>query len=314
MRRFVGVLLFCLSMAAAGSVYAQDGASPAANPADNLQFRPVFDPSLFQSPLAPADLAFLKQFEHARTHDLYHDKQFKAVKKTILPKWEFHYGHDMSVTDAMDAALGDSKDPVIIRDGRYVLLSGTSDLFPGLQGRGFFWIDIQEGLALAGFYFHPVNGEPTPTITVFSNQLSVDTLSMSALPPAFFQDFSGWAASERISPVTTRYFIGALNQRVLLAHDEDFCSPLFGRGRDCLQMTADAADADMTTAYYLDQVHYATNATAYMLTSQDQTAFIALRTSRCGGIADPLGCRIRLTREHITRIPHPMGAPHGRRR
>jgi hypothetical protein len=111
-----------------------------------------------------------------------------------------------------------------------------------------------------------------------------------------------------------KVFIGELNQRVLLAHDEDFCSPVFGRANDCMQMTADAADIDMDTAYYLDQVHDATNATAYMLTSRDLTDFIALRTSRFGGIANPLNCRIRLTREHVAHIPHPMSASHGRTR
>jgi hypothetical protein len=71
-------------------------------------------------------------------------------------------------------------------------------------------------------------------------------------------------------------------------------------------MTADAADLDMNTAYYLDQVNYATNATAYMLVGSDQTAFLRLRANRCGAVADPLGCRILITRQQIHTISRPV--------
>jgi hypothetical protein len=275
-------------------------AVPAAEPA------PIYDKTIFGDHLPVNQLAFLKTYDGNRTRDLYRDKQFKALKKAILPKWEFHYGRDMSVSDAMDAALEDSKDAVQVRDGRYVMLSGTSGLYPGLQGRGFIWIDMQEGIALGGFYFHPTNGEPTPTTTIFSRQLAVDNISMARLPPEFFRDYSQWCADERIAPITTRYFIGGLNTRLLLEHDEDFCSSTFrGLGADCLQMTADAADLDMNTAYYLDQVNYATNATAYMIVGNDQRAFLQFRTNRCGGVANPLGCRILVTRQQIHVISRP---------
>lgn len=268
---------------------------------------PVYDKTIFGAPIPSAQLAFLKGFDGNRTSDLYRDKQFKALKKQILPKWEFHYGHDMPVIESMDAALEDSHDAVQVRDGRYVTLSGTSDLYPGLQGRGMLWIDMQDGVALGVFYFHPTNGEPTPTTTVFSRQIMVDTISMAQLPPEFFRDYTQWSADERIAPITTRYFIGGLNKRLLLEHDEDFCSSTYsGLGADCLEMTADAADLDMNTAYYLEQVHYATNATAYMLVGNDQRAFLQFRTSRCGGVANPLGCRILITRQQvhtITRSP-----------
>jgi hypothetical protein len=275
---------------------------PAAQSVVALPPAPVYDKTIFGDTIPAAQLTFLKSFDGNRTRDLYHDKQFKALKKAVLPKWEFHYGHDMSITEAMDDALENSKDAVQVRDGRYVMLSGTSELFPGLGGRGFMWFDMQDGIALAGFYFHPTNGEPTPATTVFSKQLMVDTLSMAQLPPEFFQDFTQWSSQERVAPITTRYFIGGLEKRLLLEHDEDFCSATFRGYGDCLQMTADAADVDMNTAYYLDQVHYATNATAYMLVGADQTEFLRLRTNRCGGVADPLGCRILITRQQVHRV------------
>jgi uncharacterized protein YecT (DUF1311 family) len=282
-----------------------DEPPPAAQAAAALPPAPVYDKTIFGDTIPAAQLVFLKSFDGNRTRDLYHDKQFKALKKAVLPKWEFHFGRDMSITDAMDYALDGSNEAVQVRDGRYVMLSGRAEMFPGLGGRGFMWFDMQEGIALAGFYFHPSNGEPTPTTTVFSKQLMVDTLSMAQLPPEFFQDFTQWSSQERVPPITTRYFIGGLEKRLLLEHDEDFCSSTFtALGSDCLQMTADAADMDMNTAYYLDQVNYATNATAHMIVGDDQSAFLRLRTSRCGAVADPLGCRILVTRQQVHRVTH----------
>jgi uncharacterized protein YecT (DUF1311 family) len=279
---------------------AADDPAAAAQTIAALPPAPVYDKSIFGDTIPAAQLAFLKSFDGNRTRDLYHDKQFKALKKSVLPKWEFHYGRDMSITEAMDDALGDSKDAVQVRDGRYVMLSGTAELFPGLGGRAFMWFDMQDGIGLAAFYFHPSNGEPTPTTTVFSKQLMVDTISMAQMPPEFFQDFSQWSNEERIPPINTRYFIGGLEKRLLLEHDEDFCSSTFtALGSDCLQMTADAADVDMNTAYYLEQVNYATNATAHMIVGDDQSAFLRLRTNRCGNVADPLGCRILITRQQV---------------
>ena len=48
--------------------------------------------------------------------------------------------------------------------------------------RGFIWIDMQQGIALGGIFFHPTNGEPTPTLTLFSKQVEENSLEMSQLP------------------------------------------------------------------------------------------------------------------------------------
>ena len=48
--------------------------------------------------------------------------------------------------------------------------------------------------------------------------------------------------------------------------------------RDCFQMNTDAADLDLTTAYYLEQIHYATNGTAWMIKNPDEDSFFILRT------------------------------------
>jgi uncharacterized protein YecT (DUF1311 family) len=189
---------------------------------------------------------------------------------------------------------------VKIRDGRYVIIAGRCSLYPGLRGEGFVWVDMQEGLVLGAFAFRPTNGEPSPAMTVWSKQIKTDTISLGQLPPAFAADMADWQMNWDMPMVTTRYFIGDANMKIVLLHDEDFCAPANGQygpaGTDCEQLDADAADADMTAAYYMDETGYKTNATAWML-GPDQVAFLSVRDRTCGGVLDPLGCRMRMTRE-----------------
>ena len=123
-------------------------------------------------------------------------------------------------------------------------------------------------------------------------------------------DLIQWATQNGVAPLATRYFLTGSNLRILLEHSEDYCAP----GPDgstpppdvCDQMNADAAETDMNAAYYLEQVNYATNATAWMIEGDDQVAWIAIRDRTCIG-PNPLPCRIRMTRERtlviVTRNP-----------
>ena len=79
----------------------------------------------------------------------------------------------------------------------------------------------------------------------------------------------------------------------------------------CEQMNADAADIEMNAAYYLEQTHYATNATAWMIVGEEQVAWIRVRDGTCRVGPYPLGCHIRLTREHTHVIinRHPVPRP-----
>jgi hypothetical protein len=158
-------------------------------------------------------------------------------------------------------------------------------------------------------------------VAVFSRQVKEKALGMTDMPEAFAEDLNAWAEGSGVPALTTRYFITGSNMRVLLEHDEDFCSGgnlnLVPQGEACEQMDADAADLDEVAAYYLDQVHYRMNATAWMI-GPDQVAWVGLRDRTCGGVADALGCRIRVTREHTRRItgrpaPRPRPHPVGRR-
>ena len=229
--------------------------------------------------------------------------------KAFVPDCMFHYGRDMPLSDALDKVLPNSREPVQLRDNRYLLLSGFSG--PYLGGRGFLWLDLQDGIGMGAFYFQPTNGEPTPTLAVFSRQIKEPTLALSELPPAFVEDLERWTVEAQVAPITTRYFLNGANKRILLEHDEDFCALGDGTtappGSGCEQMNAEAADVDETAAYYLEQIHYATNGTAWTV-GQDQIAWLQVRDTSCAGGLDPLACRIRITREHTRRIigPRPI--------
>ena len=147
--------------------------------------------------------------------------------------------------------------------------------------------------------------------------MKVPLLALSDLPPAFGQDLAAWSVQAGLPEVTTRYFLTGSNKRILLEHDEDFCA--LGDGTvappdsGCEELNATAADTDETAAYYLEQVHYATNATAWMI-GPDQVAWLELRDRTCLGIADPLGCRVRVTREHTHILMHRPAPPRPRPR
>jgi uncharacterized protein YecT (DUF1311 family) len=275
-----------------------------------------YDKALFQKPIPTDQLAFLNQFSGVAAKDVIRDKQFRKLMKSFVPDCMFHYGQDMSLSDALDMVFKGSTLQVQIRDGRYLTMSGLNG--PYLSGRGFLWIDMQEGIGLGGFYFHPTNGEPTPSVNVFSRQVvKEDYLKLSQLPPVFAEDLVQWSEESRVPQLTTRYFITGSNKKIMLEHDEDFCATLSGAGApadsSCVLMDADAADLDMNAAYYMDQTHHATNATAWMITGQDQVDWLQVRTNTCGHGPDPLGCRIRMTHERtaviVKRGPGPSPHP-----
>jgi hypothetical protein len=276
---------------------------------------PQYDKTIFPDPVPSDQLAFLSALAGTPSGAVEKNKQFGKLLHAVVPDCVFHYGWDMGLQKSLETVLKGSSELVQVRDGRYAMISGRSG--PYLQGRGFLWLDLQEGIALGGFYFHPTNGEPTPTVTIFSKQVSEAALEMNQLPPDFAADLSRWSEENNVPPVTTRYFITAAKEKIVLQHDEDYCVPTDGTNPPpeniCEQMNADAADIDVSAAYYLDQVHHATNATAWMINGPDQLAWIQVRNTTCGVNPDPLHCRIIMARERtrviITRHPLPSRIP-----
>jgi hypothetical protein len=247
--------------------------------------------SVFQTPIPVDQLLFVNQFAGQPSGNIVRDKQFRKLMHTFVPDCVFHYGWDTPLSGAVEQVTKGSTIPVRIRDGRYVTVSGMKG--PILAGRGFLWIDLHTGIALGGFYFHPTNGEPTPSVTVFSKQVKQDSLSLTQLPQAFAADLFEWSHQARIPPLTARYFITGFNRKILLEHDEDYGS---------MDLNAAAADLDLDAADYLEQTNHATNATAWIVNGGENSAWLQFRNQSCGAAPDPLSCRIRMTRERVRKI------------
>jgi uncharacterized protein YecT (DUF1311 family) len=272
-----------------------------------------YDQAIFQKRIPSDQFTFLRDFAGSESNDLVRDKRYRRLMHNIIPDCMFHYGWDMTLHDALEKVLIGSPLPVQTRSGRYLMVSGRSG--PYLMGRGFMWIDMQEGIALGGFYFHPTNGEPTPTVTIFSRQVKEQSLKISQFPASFAEDLAMWSRESGVPPITTRYFITGSNRKILLEHDEDYCAPGNGAAASpaigCEQLNADVSDIDLNAAYYLEQTDHATNATAWMVAGADQIAWIQVRDTTCRIGPDALRCRIRMTRErtHVIIKGHPAPRP-----
>ena len=297
--KLFSVLIFAVLLTSgmhATSARAQD-TSGAPSPAPDAT--PPPPPAVFHNPIPIDQLAFLSDYAGKTAKEAMKDKRFRKLMKLTTPSTEYHYGHDMPLSETSESLLEGAPMPIDIREGRYVMVSSHSG--PYLAGKGFLWFDMKEGIALGGVYFHPTNGEPTPTLAIFSRQLQETSLSMSQLPPAFAEDLAQWVLVAGVKMISPRYFIPENGKKYVLLHDEDYCAaPENAPAPDpdrCEAQNADAADADLNAADFMAQTGNAANATAWML-SPEQVSWIGIRNQTCGG---GLPCRIRLTRQR-TRV------------
>ncbi len=262
--------------------------------------------------LIPADqLTFLKDYAGQPTKTLLKDKRFKNLMKLTISHAQYHYGRDMPLSDAVETVIYGSTLAVEVREGRYVSVYGDDS--PYLSGRAFLWFDMQTGVALGAFHFHPTNGEPSPTVTVFSRQLTDHELTMGQLPEPFVEDLQQWEDGARIPQISPRYFIPENGKKYVLAHDEDYCwrpPGSFPADREaCQEMNANAADDDMDAAYFMQKTGNNANATAWML-GPDQIEWLGMRDRSCGA---GLACRIRITHERTRVLMGHPPEPRGRR-
>jgi hypothetical protein len=273
---------------------------------------PRYDPAIFQNPVPSTQLAFLNNFAGKPSSVIIKDKQYTKLVDATMPDCPFHMMDNEPIRDTLEFIFSGMPRPVQIRDARYVMVSGRAGM--RVPGRGFTWFDMQTGIALGGIFYYPLNGEPSPTLTIFSRQVKEKSLEMSQLPPAFVEDLNQWAVNFGVKRVATRYFITGSNEKILLAHDEDYCQPVDayatpGEGA-CEQMNADAADLDMAAAYYLEQTDHIPYATEQSILGSEEVVWIQTRDVACRGDSDPLRCHIRMTREHTRVIVNRPPPPH----
>jgi len=305
--RFVFFLLLTLEIWIVGGLLS--AAAQEAGSLPEVSAEPV--PANFQNRIPGDQLAFLKEYAGKPAKLLMKDKRYHALLKLAIPRSEYHYGQDMPLADTSDLVMSGSSLLVQLREDRYVTVAGRQG--PYLDGKGLMWFDLQEGIALGAVYFHPTNGEPAPTLAIFSRQLSQQSLGMSELPLAFASDEIQWATQVGIAPVTVRYFIPENGKKYVLVHDEDYCDHPPDQPAPpeavCQQLNADAADADMNGAYFMAQTHNQANATAWML-GPAQVAWLSLREQSCRVGPDRLGCRIHITRERTRQLLGGRPLPH----
>ena len=259
-------------------------------------------PAVFHDLLPTGDLGFLADYDGKMPRDIVRDKRFRQIEKLITPPTYYFYHHDRELTETRDLVLDEAPIPISVRDGRYVMVATVGGRDQNMTGRGFIWIDMQTGIGLGGVYFKPINGEPTPTLTIFSRQLTDTYLGMSQLPPEFLVDLNQWALIAKVHPTSPRYFIPANKKKYALVHDGDYCAHAEGTPAppqdECEEMNAEAADADMEAAYFMKETGHLSDATAYLLES-DFSAWIALRQRTCGA---GLACRVVYTRRRVREL------------
>jgi len=259
-------------------------------------------PAVFQNQIPASELSFLAAYDGKMPGELERDKRFRQLEKMITPPAYYFYHRDKELSEARDEVLDESPLPISVRDNRFVMVASSGGPDAHMSGRGFIWIDMQTGIGLGGIYFKPSNGEPTPTLAIFSRQLTDTDLGMSQLPPEFLDDLDQWALLAKVNPTAPRYFIPANKKKYVLVHDLDFCAHAAGvpapHAIDCQELNAEAADSDLEAAYFMKQTDHLSDATAFLL-DPSFNAWIAFRERTCG---NGLECRIVYTRRRTREL------------
>jgi len=224
-------------------------------------------PAFFNENVSSDDLRFLNALAGTPTSTAVRSKDVRALINNVIPYVPFHFGIDYPLTLTLGSILAESSAPVTIRDGRYVVmatLTNHNNLIAQGRRRALLWVDLQTGMSIGAIFFYPSNGEPTPTLSLFSRQVEQSSLAMSQLPPAFLADYKSWLDNASMPILSTRYFINARGDKTVLTHDEDLCAVL-PASETCAGRKRQAEDIDLQAANYLGQTHYASNATLRMV-------------------------------------------------
>ncbi len=106
----------------AGALHANTAPREAGNsqdgPPPQLSSGSQIGPAIFEKPIPSDQLTFLNKFSGSDSGDVIHDKQYRKLLKSLVPDCIFHYGHDMSLYDALTKKPKDSPCP-FNRDGVY---------------------------------------------------------------------------------------------------------------------------------------------------------------------------------------------------
>jgi hypothetical protein len=256
-------------------------------------------------PMDVKQLMWLSKYEGRPTFEVTSDSRFHSLVQAATPDAIFHLGYDMPLSQAIESMLNGPSFAVELRDGlpkdaagRYLMISAKRSA-RGI-GQSFYWFDLQQGVTFGGIFFNPTNGEPTPTLTIFSNQIGDRVTKASQLPAAFLQDLESWRTARNVPPMTVRYFINASGRKLVLMHDGEACSPasgsLAGDPSECQAMNEATSESDMQASLYLLRIHYAEGSPARKELEAAQNQWEASELDGCEGKPDRLECRAELMR------------------
>ena len=211
----------------------------------------------------------LQRFDGTTAEEAMRHASLRSMMDAVSPNAPFHYGVDAPLPQMMVKLFGNSQVPVRVRDGRYVVIAQTG-LAPSMNpniinlnnsGRSMLWVDVQTGIGVGVFFFHPTNGEPTPSLTLFSKQVRNGSVKALELPAEFLRELKEWETAAGVPAVSARYFINSDGVRTVLAHDEDCCAGVADSQDACKRLNQDVADMDASARIYMERVHNAPNAT-----------------------------------------------------
>jgi uncharacterized protein YecT (DUF1311 family) len=166
---------------------------------------------------------------------------------------------------------------------------------------------MRHHLEIGAIEFAPTNGEPTPTLTLFSRQVLDIVTRRVQLPTDFIEDLAAWSRASRRRTTPARYFVNADGLKTVVMHDEDNCHGADQSSLEatlCASMNLDEADQDLAAAYYLlfNTFEDGTPMRAALKTDQDK--WVADRRTTCGTGSDgpALACRIKAARARETTL------------
>ena len=263
-------------------------------------------PALRCATADPGRLSWLRDLAGASTHEATLAGHFDDLVSDAAPDVAYHFHVDMPVANALRMILRGAGEPILVRANRFVILSACNT--PACSdGRAFVWADTERGIEIAGIDFAPSNGEPTPTLTLFSKQVLDPVTKRVQLPPDFVEDLATWTRASRHRSVAARYFVNRDGIKTVLLHDEDNCH---GADRSslaatlCRSMNLDAADQDLAAAYYVLLATFADKTPMRAALQADEDKWLADRKATCGvGTDGPaLACRLKAAQERASAL------------
>ena len=263
-------------------------------------------PNLRCTTIDPERFTWVRDLAGGSSHDATMAGHFPDLIADVSPDVPYHFHLDMALGNALRVVLRGTAEPVVIRVTRFVTLAACDT--PTCSGaRGLIWIDTLKGIEIGGIEFAPSNGEPTPTLTLFSKQVQDPVTRRAQLPADFIEDLATWARRSRSRGPAARYFVNGQGLKTVVAHDEDNChgadqSSL--EGTLCRSQNMDAADQDLAAAYYLLFNSFAEGSTMRAALKTDEDKWVADRRTSCGAGADgpTLACRLKTTRDRVTAL------------